>query len=173
MMISRDLQLFGIGLFQVIKKQLKISQVGQMIRQHWKLNSQNYSKHSSNLTNNYLYLKNSICCQFHYLKLAPHQLNAPLLDSSDRSRNAPVQLEVGVWGDAHHAAGRTLSAVTHAGVPEADGFLYHSRFTGHACVAVFSRALTKLEALDVRPLERSSDFLDALDDYEITLTTPR
>ncbi len=50
-------------------------------------------------------------------------------------------------GVANHAAGRTLSAVTHARVPEADGFLYHSRFTGHACVAIFSRALRRLEAL--------------------------
>ena len=54
----------------------------------------------------------------------------------------------------------------------ADGFLYHSRFIGHACVAIFSRALGKLEALDLGSLKRSSDFLDALDDYEITLNTP-
>ena len=93
----------------------------------------------------------------------------------DLRDDGPVRIGAppGVAHDANHAAARALSAATHASVPDADGFLYHSRFTGHACVAVFSRALGKLEALDVQPLKRSSDFLDALDDYEITLTTPR
>lgn len=30
-------------------------------------------------------------------------------------------------------------------MPEADGFLFSSRFTGDACVAVFGRAFGKLE----------------------------
>ena len=92
----------------------------------------------------------------------------------DLRDDGPVRIgaPTGVAHDANHAAARALSAATHAGIPDADGFLYHSRFIGHACVAIFSRALGKLEALDVGSLKRSSDFLDALDDYEITLTTP-
>ena len=92
----------------------------------------------------------------------------------DLRDDGPVRIGAppGVAHDANHAAARALSAATHVGVPGADGFLYHSRFTAHACVAIFSRALGKLEALDVGSLKRNSDFLDALDDYEITLTTP-
>lgn len=92
----------------------------------------------------------------------------------DLRSDGPVRIgaPTGVAHDANHAAGRALSKATHAGLPEADGFVYDSRFTGDVCVAVFSRAIGKLEALGVDPLERSSDFLDALDDYDITLTTP-
>ena len=57
-------------------------------------------------------------------------------------------------------------------MPEADGFLFDSRFTGHACVAVFERAFDKLRAIDVQPLARHADFLDALDEYGIRLTAP-
>lgn len=92
----------------------------------------------------------------------------------DLRADGPVRIgaPTGVAHDANHAAARALSAATHAGVPAADGFVYHSRFTGDACVAVFSRALGKLDAVAVEPLIRSADFLDALDDYDITLTTP-
>ena len=69
-----------------------------------------------------------------------------------------------------HAAGRALSATVHANLPEADGFLFPSRFTGHACVAVFERAFGKLTALDIADLAAHVEFLDALDDYDIVLT---
>ena len=71
--------------------------------------------------------------------------------------------------DSNHAAGRALSAATYASVPEADGFLYASRFTGHACIAVFDRALQNLTALNTNPLAHHADFWDALVDYDITL----
>ena len=73
--------------------------------------------------------------------------------------------------DSNHAAGRALSAATCAGVPEADGFLYLSRFTGHLCLALFDKTVHKLEVLEVTPLFVHVDFLQALDDYEVTLTT--
>ena len=57
-------------------------------------------------------------------------------------------------------------------VPEADGFLFPSRFTGDSCVAVFDRAFGKLTALDIAELVRHVEFLDALDDYGILLTEP-
>lgn len=41
----------------------------------------------------------------------------------------------------NHAERRALSA---ASVPEAEGFLFQSRFTGDTCVAVFDRAFAKL-----------------------------
>lgn len=74
--------------------------------------------------------------------------------------------------DSNHAAGRALSRAVHALVPEADGFLFQSRFTGHACVAVFERAFDKLLAIDIRGLTMHADFLDALDEYDIRLTPP-
>ena len=74
--------------------------------------------------------------------------------------------------DGNHAAGRALSAAVHAGVPEADGFLFTSRFTGDACVAVFDRAISKLRTLSIDELVRHAGFLDTLDDYDIELTEP-
>ena len=77
-----------------------------------------------------------------------------------------------VTHDGNHAAGRALSAAVHADVPEADGFLFQSRFTGDACVAVFDRAFGKLRMLGIDELVRHAEFLDALDDYGIVLTEP-
>ncbi len=57
-------------------------------------------------------------------------------------------------------------------VPEADGFLFQSRFTGHVCASVFELAFGKLKVLDLTPLVEHVDFLQALIDYDITLTTP-
>ena len=74
--------------------------------------------------------------------------------------------------DGNHAAGRALSATVHADVPEADGILFPSRFTGDACVVVFDRAFGKLRLLGIDELVRHAEFLDALDDYSIVLTGP-
>ena len=77
-----------------------------------------------------------------------------------------------VTHDGNHAAGRALSAAVHAGVPEADGMLFVSRFTGDSCVAVFDRAFGRLRTLGMAELVRYVEFLDALDDYDIVLTEP-
>ena len=92
----------------------------------------------------------------------------------DLRGDGPVRIGApsAVAHSGNHAAGRALSAAVHAGVPEADGFLFASRFTGDACVAVFDRAFGKLKALGVDELVRHSGFLDALDDYDIVLTEP-
>ena len=92
----------------------------------------------------------------------------------DLRRDGPIRIAAptAVTHDANHAAGRALSAATYGEVPEADGFLFQSRFTGHTCVAVFDRAIRKLAVLDVVPLTEHEDFLQALSDYEITLVTP-
>ena len=92
----------------------------------------------------------------------------------DLRGDGPIQLGASpaVAHDSNHAAGRELSAATFADVPEADGFLFQSRFMGHMCVAVFDRALAKLHVLRVTPLIEHADFLEALDDYDIVLTTP-
>ena len=74
--------------------------------------------------------------------------------------------------DTSHVAGRALSAAVHAVVPEADGFLYQSRFTGDACVAVFDRAIGKLALSGVAPLISVEQFWHVLDVYDIALTTP-
>ena len=94
-----------------------------------------------------------------------------LIDLCD---DGPVRIGApsAVAHDGNHAAGRALSAAVHAGVPEADGFLFASRFTGDTCVAVFDRAFDRLRALDVAELIRHVEFLDALDDYDIVLAEP-
>ncbi len=92
----------------------------------------------------------------------------------DLRGDGPVRIGArsAVAHDGNHAAGRALSAAVHAGVPEADGFLYPSRFTGDICVAVFDRSFGKLELLGIDELVRHSGLLDALDDYGIVLTEP-
>lgn len=89
----------------------------------------------------------------------------------DLRGDGPIRIAAptAVAHDANHAAGRALSSATHANVPEADGFLFQSRFTGHLCVAVFCRAIGKLETRSVDRLVEHADFLKALEDYEITL----
>ena len=92
----------------------------------------------------------------------------------DLRGDGPVRLGApsAVAHDGNHVAGRALSATVHAGVPEADGFLFASRFTGDTCVAVFDRAFGKLMLLGIDELVRHVGFLDALDDYDIVLTEP-
>ena len=96
------------------------------------------------------------------------------LDVVDLRGDGPIRIgaPTAVAHDANHAAGRSLAAATYANIPEADGFLFQSRFTGHVCAGVFDRAFGKLEVLDVTPLVQHADFLRALTDYDITLTTP-
>lgn len=74
--------------------------------------------------------------------------------------------------DRNHAAGRALATAVHDTLPDADGFLYQSRFTGHDCVAVFDRAIRRLKVLNIRPLVTHPDLLAALDDYQVVLTEP-
>lgn len=92
----------------------------------------------------------------------------------DLRTDGPIRIAAptAVAHDSNHRAGRALSAATCAGVPAADGFIYSSRFTGHVCVAVFDRAFRKLHCTGVHPLIESRDLLDALDEYEITLSLP-
>ena len=74
--------------------------------------------------------------------------------------------------DGNHAAGRALSGAVHGGVPEADGFVFASRFTGDGCVAIFERTFGRLRATGMTELVRHAEFLAALDDYDIVLTRP-
>ena len=92
----------------------------------------------------------------------------------DLRADGPIQIgaPTAVAHDSNQAAGRALSAATFAGVPEADGFLFQSRFTGQLCIATFDRAICKLDALEITPLIENVDFLKALKDYDIQLTTP-
>ena len=82
-----------------------------------------------------------------------------LLTLIDLRGDGPVRIGApsAVAHDGNHAAGRALSAAVHANLPEADGFLFPSRFTGHACVAVFERAFGKLTALASPTLPRMSN----------------
>ena len=92
----------------------------------------------------------------------------------DLRGDGPIQIGApsAVAHDSNHAAARSLSTATFAHVPEADGFLFLSRFTGHLCSAIFDRAIGKLNTLEVTPLIEHADFLEVLDHYDITFTTP-
>ena len=74
--------------------------------------------------------------------------------------------------DGNHAAGHALSGAVHGGVPETDGFVFASRFTGDRCVAIFERAFGRLRASGIAELVRHAEFLEAFDDYDIVLTGP-
>ena len=89
----------------------------------------------------------------------------------DLRHDGPVRIgaPTAVTHNADHRAGQSLSAATYANVPEADGFVYQSRFTGHMCMAVFDRATAKLAVLDLIGLVQHPKFADVLIDYEITL----
>lgn len=82
---------------------------------------------------------------------------------------ARIGAPTAVTHDTNHAAGRSLSSATYMNVPEADGFLYTSRFTGHTCVAVFDRAVGKLAVRETTSLIELPDFLQTLIDYDISL----
>ena len=92
----------------------------------------------------------------------------------DLRADGPVRMgaPTAVIHDAHHAAGRALSAAVHGDLPDVDGIVYPSRFTAETCVAVFDRAIHKLRATDVAPLMTVASFEEVLSDYEITLTNP-
>ena len=96
------------------------------------------------------------------------------LNLVDLRGDGPIRIGVppDVVHDSNHLEGRLLSADVHAHLPDADGFLYHSRFTGDLCCAIFDRAFDKLDTLAVRPLTQHADFWNALNDYDITLTRP-
>lgn len=70
--------------------------------------------------------------------------------------------------DSNHHEGRSLSEDVHAHT-QADGFLYHSRFTRDLCCAIFARAFGKLNTLAVRSLTRHAGLWTALNDYNIYL----
>ncbi|TQV81187.1 RES domain-containing protein [Exilibacterium tricleocarpae] len=77
-----------------------------------------------------------------------------------------------VTHDANHAAGRALATAVQNTLPEAAGFLYQSRFTGHNCAAIFDRAIDKLSVLSVTPLITHPALWTALDDYQVVLAEP-
>lgn len=92
----------------------------------------------------------------------------------DLRGDGPVRIGApsAVAHDGNHAAGRALSGAVHGTVPEADGFVFLSRFTGDRCVAVFERSFAKLRAAGIVELVQHAEFLEALDDYDIVLTGP-
>ena len=106
--------------------------------------------------------------------MPPGGASTPSLTVMKLRGDGPVRIGApsAVAHHGNHAAGRALSAAVHAGVAEADGFLFASRFTGDACVAVFNRAFGRLRALGVDEPVRHAGFLDALDDYDIVLREP-
>lgn len=93
----------------------------------------------------------------------------------DLRGDGPIRISApaAVAHDANHAASRALSSAAYAGVSEADGFLFQSRFTGHICAAVFDRGIKNLETIDITRLIEHADFLEAMEDYDITLASMR
>ena len=60
----------------------------------------------------------------------------------DPHTDGPVRMGTpsAVAHDGNDVVERSLSGAVHDGVPEVDGILFSSRFTGDACEAVFERA---------------------------------
>lgn len=84
-----------------------------------------------------------------------------------------ARVPTAVTRDRRHAAGRSLSGSLHSSVPEADGIVYDSRFVNDGCVAVYDRALDRLEARHVIPLAASTIVRDALEADGIALVERR
>lgn len=70
--------------------------------------------------------------------------------------------ELGIDTDAKgardHRAGQRFSDAVHAEIPAADGILFASRLTGQPCVAVYDRALIRLQGSTPLSLDRVAAF---------------
>lgn len=71
--------------------------------------------------------------------------------------------------ESNHRDGRHLSEAVYNHLPEVDGFLYHSRYTGHRCCAIFCRAFGKLTSLPPTRLIHHTSFWHAISRYKISL----
>ena len=89
----------------------------------------------------------------------------------DLRDDGPVRIgaPTAVAHDADHRAGQALAAATYRDLPETDGFVYRSRFTGDTCVAVFDRAKAKLAVREMEALQQHPKFAEVLNDYAIAL----
>lgn len=61
-----------------------------------------------------------------------------------------------------HRAGRAFSEALYAQAPGIDGILYASRLTAGPCIAIYDRAVTKLQAGPVHPMIRQPSLVPAL-----------
>jgi hypothetical protein len=68
-----------------------------------------------------------------------------------------------------HGTGRRFSEALYRGFPELDGILYPSRLTNDLCIAVYDRAVAKLEAGVVRPVIRQARLVPALAALNVTV----
>jgi hypothetical protein len=98
--------------------------------------------------------------------------NAPLRFLNIRGEAAYV---LGVDTDAvqarAHQPGQVFSEWLHAET-DFDGLLYDSRLTGRACVAVYERALPKIDASPAKPLLAHADLVPELRRLNITVRRP-
>jgi hypothetical protein len=96
--------------------------------------------------------------------------NAPL-SLLDLRTTGPVRLGVPtnvVRGKAH-GTGRRFSEALYALAPEVDGIMYRSRLTDDICIAVYDRAVTRLNAGSVAPVIRQPGLVAALTTLNITV----
>lgn len=96
------------------------------------------------------------------------------LNLVDLREDGPIRIGAppDVVHDSNHREGRSLSEDVHTHT-NADGFLYHSRFTGDLCCAIFDRAFNNLQTSSAPvPLTQYVSFWNALNDYGINLTIP-
>ena len=87
-------------------------------------------------------------CDYHghcaaNISTAPHN-SLTLLDLT-QGNAARAGVPTDVIGHSKHSAGQFFSSFVHANIPHADGLLYHSRFTGRRCIAIYERARPKLD----------------------------
>lgn len=68
-----------------------------------------------------------------------------------------------------HRAGRAFSEALYREALTIDGILYPSRLTNAACIAVYDRAVVKLEATEVLPLFTQPALIPALASLNVTV----
>jgi hypothetical protein len=82
----------------------------------------------------------------------------------DLRTTGPVQLGIrtNVVRGEKHGPGRRFSEALYALAPAVDGIMYPSRLTNDICIAVYDRAVTRLNAGAVAPVIRQGGLVPAL-----------
>jgi hypothetical protein len=102
--------------------------------------------------------------------IAEVEANAPL-SLLDLRTTGPVRLGIptNVVRSKAHGPGRRFSEALYALAPAVDGIMYPSRLTNDICIAVYDRAVSRLNAGAVTPVIRQGGLIPALAALNITV----
>lgn len=86
-----------------------------------------------------------------------------------RNNSQKFSIPMGVTRNTDHRAGRNFAKNLHAFRRDVDGIVFPSRLIdGGECVAVFERALYKIDVIAVQPLDRLPAMIKLLEEYRFT-----